>query len=87
MSSSKVRLEEKLIKAKVYLCGHLITDFCPLSTFALIDRAVKAEDYAALETIIKSAIKDKQRFDRVVVTKENLLEMFKVSRYEFSGRA
>jgi len=51
-----------------------------LLCFSFLIRAVRSEDYAPLEALVKSAIKDKQRFDRVVVSKENLLEMFKVSQ-------
>lgn len=43
---------------------------------------VRQEDFTALETIVKSAIKDKQKFERVIVTKENLLEMFKYNKYK-----
>ena len=46
------------------------------------ERMVRQEDFAALETIVKSAIKEKQRFERVIVTKENLLEMFKYNKYK-----
>lgn len=46
------------------------------------DRSVRPEDFAQLENLIKSAIKDKQKFERVVVSKENLLEMFKYNKYK-----
>lgn len=46
------------------------------------DRSVRPEDFGALENIIKSAIKEKQKFERVVVTKENLLEMFRYNKYK-----
>jgi threonyl-tRNA synthetase len=39
---------------------------------------VSSNDYTALETLAKSATKEKQPFERLVITKENLLEMFKV---------
>lgn len=42
------------------------------------DRAVTTADYAALEKVSESAIKEKQKFERLVVSKENLLEMFGV---------
>lgn len=35
-------------------------------------------DYPALEKVSESAIKDKQKFERLVVSKETLLEMFAV---------
>lgn len=55
------------------------------------DSTVAAGDYAALETVAKSAVKEKQRFERLVVSKETLLEMFKVRCYlypdiEFDSR-
>ncbi|KAG5457578.1 MAG: Threonyl/alanyl tRNA synthetase [Olpidium bornovanus] len=42
-------------------------------------RNVEAADYAPLETIAKSVIKEKQQFERLVISKENLLKMFKVN--------
>ena len=36
-------------------------------------------DFPALEDIFKSIVKEKQPFERLVVKKEDLLEMFKVS--------
>ena len=41
-------------------------------------RAVTNADYPALEKIAESAVKDKQKFERLLVSKENLLEMFSV---------
>lgn len=43
-------------------------------------RAVSLADYPALEKVSESVIKDKQKFERLEVTKETLLEMFGVSR-------
>lgn len=42
-------------------------------------RAVTVADYPALEKVSESAIKEKQKFERLVVSKETLLEMFAVS--------
>jgi threonyl-tRNA synthetase len=39
-------------------------------------------DYKPLETIATKAIKEKQPFERLVVSKENLLEMFKHNQYK-----
>ena len=36
------------------------------------------DDYSSLETLAKKAISEKQPFVRLMVTKEDLLEMFKV---------
>lgn len=41
-------------------------------------RAVATGDYSALEKICESAVKEKQKFERLVVKKETLLEMFHV---------
>ena len=42
-------------------------------------RAVTNADYPSLEKVSESAIKEKQKFERLVVPKETLLEMFAVS--------
>jgi hypothetical protein len=41
-------------------------------------RAVSQTDYSALETLASRAIKEKQPFERLMMTKDQLLEMFKV---------
>ena len=41
-------------------------------------RPVTNADYPALEKLADGAIKEKQKFERLVVSKENLLEMFGV---------
>ena len=41
-------------------------------------RPVTNADYPALEKVSESAIKEKQKFERLVVSKEKLLEMFNV---------
>ncbi|KZO94664.1 tars protein [Calocera viscosa TUFC12733] len=46
------------------------------------ERAVQAGDYSALETIAKSAVKDRQKFERLVVPKETLLKMFHYNKYK-----
>lgn len=43
---------------------------------------VDALDYKPLETIANSAIKDKQPFERLTLSKEDLLEMFKSNKYK-----
>ncbi|KDN39007.1 threonyl-tRNA synthetase [Tilletiaria anomala UBC 951] len=45
-------------------------------------RMTRQEDFPALETLISRAIKEKQPFERLKVTKENLLEMFKYNKYK-----
>jgi hypothetical protein len=44
----------------------------------LLDRVVTGADYPALEALAKSVVKDKQKFERLVLTKAQLLEMFYV---------
>ena len=46
-------------------------------------RPVTNADYPALEKVSESAIKEKQKFERLVVSKEKLLEMFNVCQLEF----
>ncbi|KAJ3515363.1 hypothetical protein NLJ89_g1814 [Agrocybe chaxingu] len=46
------------------------------------DRPVTNADYPALEKVSESAIKDKQKFERLVVSKEKLLEMFNYNKYK-----
>ena len=58
-----------------------------IAVFLLIDqflctthcRVVTNADYPLLEKIADSAIKDRQKFERLLVPKEKLLEMFHVS--------
>lgn len=40
------------------------------------DRVVQLGDYPSLDTLAKNMIKEKQRFERLVLSKEQLLEMF-----------
>jgi len=42
-------------------------------------RVVTNADYPLLEKVAESAIKDRQKFERLLVSKEKLLEMFHVS--------
>jgi hypothetical protein len=58
-----------------------------IAVFLLVDRllctipgrVVTNADYPLLEKIADSAIKDRQKFERLLVPKEKLLEMFHVS--------
>lgn len=40
-------------------------------------QSVSQADYPALNTLVKSIVKEKQAFERIVMTTEELLEMFK----------
>ncbi|KAI8370356.1 uncharacterized protein BYT42DRAFT_502441 [Radiomyces spectabilis] len=48
----------------------------------LKDRAVSQQDYASLEKLVGMIGKEKQPFERLVLSKENLLEMFKHNPYK-----
>ena len=43
---------------------------------------MSAADYSSLETVAKNAIKEKQPFERLVISKQDLLEMFKHNPYK-----
>lgn len=49
---------------------------------AIQDRMVYQEDYQPLEQIANSAIKEKQPFERLMVSKEKLLELFAYNKYK-----
>lgn len=44
--------------------------------------AVSQADFPNLESVAKTAIKQKQKFERLVMSKENLLKMFHYSKYK-----
>ncbi|KAL0574072.1 threonyl-tRNA synthetase [Marasmius crinis-equi] len=46
------------------------------------ERPVLEADYPALEKLAEMAVKDKQKFERLVVSKENLLKMFGYNKYK-----
>lgn len=48
----------------------------------LKERAVSQNDYPNLEKLVNQFAKEKQPFERLVLTKENLLEMFKHNPYK-----
>jgi threonyl-tRNA synthetase len=54
-----------------------------------LPRPVISADYPALEKLSESAVKDKQKFERLVISKEKLLEMFNVwfLLYPFQNRS
>ncbi|KAJ1732818.1 threonyl-tRNA synthetase, partial [Coemansia biformis] len=45
-------------------------------------RKITQEDYAPLESLANKAIKEKQPFERLVLTKEDLLRMFAYNKYK-----
>lgn len=46
------------------------------------ERTVQASEFSNVETWAKSAIKEKQKFERLIVSKENLLKMFAYNKYK-----
>ncbi|KAI3617662.1 hypothetical protein CBS9595_003571 [Malassezia furfur] len=46
------------------------------------DRVVRQEDFPSLDKLVTMAVKEKQPFERLVLTKEQLLEMFKYNKYK-----
>ncbi|CCO30571.1 threonyl-tRNA synthetase [Rhizoctonia solani AG-1 IB] len=65
-----------------HLCVGPPTDDGFFYEMAIEERAVSSGDYPSLETLAKNAVKEKQRFERLVVPKETLLEMFKYNKYK-----
>ncbi|KAF9233915.1 hypothetical protein BU15DRAFT_90186 [Melanogaster broomeanus] len=65
-----------------HLCIGPPTDDGFFYEMAIEERAVTHADYPALEKISESAIKDKQKFERLVISKEKLLEMFSYNKYK-----
>ncbi|KAJ6588367.1 hypothetical protein B0H19DRAFT_1098957 [Mycena capillaripes] len=65
-----------------HLCLGPPTDDGFFYEMSIEDRAVSLTDYPALEKVAESAIKDKQKFERLVVKKETLLEMFGYNKYK-----
>ncbi|ODQ78479.1 hypothetical protein BABINDRAFT_84950 [Babjeviella inositovora NRRL Y-12698] len=69
------------------MCGHLVfgppTDDGFFYDFASKDGEVVSQaDFANLEGVAKKAIAEKQKFERLVLTKEQLLEMFNYNKYK-----
>ncbi|EFO85746.1 CRE-TARS-1 protein [Caenorhabditis remanei] len=46
------------------------------------NRTISPEDFPKIDQIVKAAVKDKQKFERLEMTKENLLEMFKYNEFK-----
>ena len=43
-----------------------------------VSRQISSHDYPVIENKVKGILKEKQPFERLVMTKENLLKMFEV---------
>ncbi|ODV57828.1 threonyl-tRNA synthetase [Ascoidea rubescens DSM 1968] len=47
-----------------------------------VEDSVTPDNFSAIENVAKVAVKQKQKFERLVVSKENLLKMFEYSKYK-----
>ncbi|KAG2108456.1 uncharacterized protein F5147DRAFT_745755 [Suillus discolor] len=65
-----------------HLCIGPPTDDGFFYEMAIEDRAVTNADYPALEKLSESAVKDKQKFERLIASKEDLLRMFSYNKYK-----
>ncbi|KAJ7164913.1 hypothetical protein C8R46DRAFT_1035576 [Mycena filopes] len=65
-----------------HLCLGPPTDDGFFYEMAIEDRPVSATDYPALEKVSEAVVKEKQKFERLVVKKETLLEMFNYNKYK-----
>ncbi|CAD6192576.1 unnamed protein product [Caenorhabditis auriculariae] len=46
------------------------------------NRTISPDDFPKIDQIVKAAVKDKQKFERLEVSKEDLLEMFKYNQFK-----
>ena len=65
-----------------HLCVGPPTDEGFFYEMAIEDRPVAMGDYPAIEKLAEGAIKEKQKFERLIVSKEKLLEMFAYNKYK-----
>ncbi|RXW16925.1 hypothetical protein EST38_g8929 [Candolleomyces aberdarensis] len=65
-----------------HLCLGPPTDDGFFYEMAIHDRPVTNADYPALEKLSEGAVKEKQKFERLVVSKEKLLEMFHYNKFK-----
>uniref|UniRef100_A0A0W0FKI7 Probable threonine--tRNA ligase, cytoplasmic n=1 Tax=Moniliophthora roreri TaxID=221103 RepID=A0A0W0FKI7_MONRR len=65
-----------------HLCLGPPTDDGFFYEMGIQDRPVVEADYPALEKLSEIAVKDKQKFERLVVSKEDLLKMFGYNKYK-----
>lgn len=50
-----------------------------------VSRGVSSTEFGDLETLCKAVVKEKQPFERLEISKETLLKMFKVSERQASA--
>ncbi|KAF9256032.1 threonyl-tRNA synthetase [Marasmius fiardii PR-910] len=65
-----------------HLCLGPPTDDGFFYEMGIQERPVVESDYPSLEKLSEMAVKDKQKFERLVVSKENLLKMFGYNKYK-----
>ncbi len=84
-SSAHVLGEATELHYGCHLCMGPPTDDGYYYEMAIENRVVLPSDFPALQTLSDGAIKQKQKFERLVVSKENLLKMFEVMRQGISN--
>jgi len=52
---------------------------CPDVNALSVSRSVSSSEFGDLESLCKTVVKEKQPFERLEISKETLLKMFKVS--------
>lgn len=57
---------------------------CSSACLLFVHRGVSSTEFGDLENICKSIMKDKQPFERLEISKDTLLEMFKVRKSQFA---
>ncbi|KAJ7653316.1 hypothetical protein DFH06DRAFT_1093659 [Mycena polygramma] len=65
-----------------HLCLGPPTDDGFFYEMAIEDRSISISDYPALEKVSEAVIKEKQKFERLVIKKETLLKMFSYNKYK-----
>lgn len=65
--------------------GNVCSDSFGLFLMCAGNSSVVPADYGSLETLFKGAVKEKQPFERLVVSKEKLLEMFAVRLFKLAN--
>ncbi|KAJ3519644.1 hypothetical protein NM688_g9271 [Phlebia brevispora] len=81
-SSAHVLGEAAELHYGCHLCIGPPTDEGFFYEMAIADRPVTNADYPNLEKLSDKAVKEKQKFERIVVPKETLLEMFNYNKYK-----
>src|SRR5438045_3485135 len=54
----------------------------PIRWLCLTEQLFNSQDWKPLETIVSKIVKEKQKLERLVISKEDLLEMFKGNPYK-----